>query len=231
MLALLFVLAVAQPAAHPVRWLEEVAPPGRAALEARLAQPVKNEIPDPLVEETRDGRTVIRTCTDYAAAKKRRWEPANNFQIAVEAAFREQCEVGALILAAKPSRQSFLDTFTLDTSALDRLPPTLSYALSGDAERAASEAERLGKSWKTFKPAAIVVETPSTHELVVEEPDDARIDLRIKAFGDFDGDGVEDVLIFVSTHAIGASFQSYEPIVLTRTSAGGSLKVVNIKRL
>lgn len=229
MLSLLFALAVAQSASHPVRWVDEVAPPGRPALVARLAQPMKGT-PAPLVENTRDGTTEIRTCTEYAAAKKRRWEPENNTQIAVESFFREQCEVGALILAAKPSRESFVDRFAFDGLALESLPPTLSYVLSPDEERAADEAERRGQSWKAFQPAARIVGTLRASQIDIEVPDEARIRLTIKAFGDFDGDGVEDVLVFVSTHAIGASFQSYEPIVLTRTSAGGSLRAVKIKR-
>lgn len=215
-------------AQYSVRWTRAVGPPSRQALQAKLKRPVKRPPSQTIYEHTGRQRE-IRTCADYARARKNGWsDSANTYERSTEAFFKDECDVALLVLAAKPSRVSYVRNFKLDEAALDLLPPTLSWILSGEEEQAADDAERQGLSWKKFKPELKTV-GKSTDWMAIEEPGEARISLEIKAFGDFNGDGIEDVLLFKSTNAIEGTFRYYEPVILTRTADGRQLKVLKVQ--
>lgn len=72
-LILLIILATAAQqraqAQHPVRWTKAVGPPSRQALQAKLRRPVKRPPSQTIYEHTGHQRE-IRTCADYARARK-----------------------------------------------------------------------------------------------------------------------------------------------------------------
>jgi hypothetical protein len=195
---------------------------------AKLKRPVKRPSGQNIYEHSERQRE-IRTCSDYARAKKDGWsDSANTYERSTESFFKDQCDVLLLVLKAKPSRASYVTDFKLDEDALDLLPLSLSSILSNDEERAADKTERRGLSWKKFKPGLKLVKK-GANWMAVEEPGEARISLEIKAFGDFNGDGIEDVLLFKSTSAINATFRYYEPVILTRTADGRLLKALEVE--
>lgn len=209
---------------HPVQWTEAVGPNSRQELQARLKRPVKLPRGQKIYQHTDPGRE-IRTCADYRRAKKDGWsDSANTLERTTESFFKDQCDVPLLVLAARPSRVSYVRNFKLDQATLDLLPPSLSWMM-GDRE--VNDAERQGLSWKKFKPG-LKVREKYKNGIGVEEPDEATINLEIKAFGDFNSDGIEDILLFKSTHIIGGTARNYYPVILTRTAAGGPLKAFEV---
>jgi hypothetical protein len=221
-------------AQRPVRWTRAVGPPSRQALEAKFRQPVKKPRSQRIYEAKRE----IRTCASYARAKMSGWKAADGYEFATEAFFKDQCQTIAVVLAAKPSRVSYLKNFKLDEAALDLLPPTLTFAPFGEVEEAADKAEQQGLSWKKFRPG-LKIQYKSANEITVLEPGldnqgkpgpqgDVKVDLEIKAFGDFNGDGIEDVLLFKEGHPVEGTFSSYELVILTRVTAGGPLKAFDV---
>jgi hypothetical protein len=227
MMALLLMLTACalqvSQAHYPVHWKKSVGPPSRQALQATLRRPVKLQPGEKIYEHT-EHRRLIRTCDDYARAQRNGWRnSANTYEMTVASSFKEQCDVVVLVLAAKPSRVSYVRNFTLDEAALDRLPPTLSFTPVGELEKAAAEAERQGLSWKKFKPDLKFLKK-GRDWIAVEEPNEATTQLDLKAYGDFNGDGTEDLLLFKSTYATSGTFRYYEPLILTRTAPGDRLK-------
>ncbi|HKV41608.1 MAG TPA: hypothetical protein VJX67_20560 [Blastocatellia bacterium] len=231
MIILLLILAGAVPRTplpqYPVRWTRAVGPPSRQALKAQLRQPVKKPRSQKIYEHT-EAQREIRTCIDYASARRDGWsDSANTYERSTGSFFRDQCDVALLVLAAKPSRTSYLHNFKLNEAGLNLLPPSLSWAVSNDEEEAVAEAERKGLSWKSFNPALKVLEK-GANSITVDEDGD-RITLEIKAFGDFNGDGIEDVLLFKSCSATEGTMREYEPVVLTRVTAQGPLKAYQVE--
>jgi hypothetical protein len=181
------------------------------------------------IYEHSEGQREIRTCADYARAKKNGWsESANTYERSTDSFFKDQCDVLLLVLKAKPSRVSYVTGFKLDKAALDVLPPSLSSAMSNEELQAVDEAERRGLSWKQFARGLKLVKTGADW-MSLEEAGETRISLELKAFGDFNGDGIEDVLLFESTSAINATYRYYEPVILTRAADGRLLKVLKIE--
>jgi hypothetical protein len=238
MIGLLVVLAAAsQPtvqAQHPVRWTRRVGPSSRQVLEAKFSAPVKK----PRSQKLYEGRREIRTCAGYARAKNRGWEAGNGYELATESFFKDQCQTLAVVLTGKPSRTSYVRNFKLNDAALDLLPPTLTFAPFGEDEEI-DKAEQQGLSWKRFKPGLKIKEKSANGITVLEpgmdgqgKPDpqaDATVELEIKAFGDFNGDGIEDVLLFKEDHPVEGTFYGYELVILTRLTAGGPLKAYEVK--
>jgi len=144
-----------------------------------------------------------------------------------ESFFKDQCDVAWLTLAAKPSRVSYVRAFKLNEAALDLLPPSLSWVMSNDDEEAADQAAQKGLSWKKFKPGLKLV-GKGPNWITVDE-DNAHITLEIKAFGDFNGDGIEDILLFKSNYALEGTMRYYCPMILTRVAPGGPLKAVEVE--
>lgn len=215
-------------AAYPVRWTRAVGPPSRQELKAQLKRPVKLPRGQKIYEHTARG-SEIRTCVDYTRAKKDGWrDNANGYERATEGFFKDQCDATMLILAAKPSRVSYVKNFRLDETVLDSLPPSLSFTPFGEHERAANAAERQGLSWKKFKPGLKLLKK-GANWITVEEPGESRIDLEIKSFGDFNEDGIEDILVFKSDSAIGGTFNAHYPIILTRLTARGPVKAFDVE--
>jgi len=211
-------------AQYPVRWTRAVAPPSRSALEAKLRKPVKKPRGQDIHQHFGRGAE-IRTCVDYLRALKDGWsDSASTYEITTESFFKDQCDVAWLTLAAKPSRVSYVRGFKLNEAALDRLPPFLSPDAPDDE---AAEAERKGLSWKKFKPGLKVVGKGA--DWITVNEDNWHITLELKAFGDFNGDGVEDVLLFKSDYALEGTMRGYWPVILTRVTAGGPFKGVEVE--
>src|SRR5215471_6722307 len=213
-------------AQHPVRWTKAVGPSSRQALAAEFRAPVRIF---PRSSRIRDHKRVIRTCVDYARAKKKGWEAADRYEGVSESIYIDQCQTLALVLAAKPSRTSYVKNFKLDEAALDLLPPSLTYVKGPDA---AGEAERQGLSWKKLVPGLKIKEKSANSITVLEpglEDDTARIDLEIKAFGDFNDDGVEDILLSWEAHTESdGKLQGSALLVLTRLTPDGRFKTVEL---
>jgi hypothetical protein len=226
---LLLAALVPQSVPHPVRWLPWVAPPGRVSLEKALKErPRRMEPDDALVDHDDKGRERrITTCDQYAKAIKAGWSAENNAQIATESFFIAGCNIPAMLLKAKPSTTSYLENFHLDAAALDVLPPSV--AGLGDDSDGLQAAEKKGASLKQYAPDLKVVEKESHDDRLVLQDEESRYDLQIAGFGDFNADGIEDMLIFQASYALHGSMHIYEPAILTRVKPGGPLGFVAAK--
>jgi hypothetical protein len=242
MVPLLFLIATATlqtaQAQHPVRWTKAVGPPSREALRAKFNKRVKSFGGPKIYDHKRQ----IRTCVDYQRALKNGWEwtgiDSEQFTWGI---FEEECKTIALVLVAKPSGKSYVRNFKLNDAALDVLPPTLASDFNADADdpEAARKAEQKGISWRKFRPGLKIQQTFDNGITVMEQDIDeqgkpdpeqgAEVYLEIRAFGDFNGDGIEDVLVWTTDHIVPGTLRGWRPVVLTRLSPGGPLKEVEIE--
>jgi hypothetical protein len=208
----------------PVRWTRAVGPPSRQALRAKLLKPPARKPRSKKIYFGHETGREIRTCVDYLRALKHGWGGSGNtYEQDIESFFKDECDVMWLVLAAKPSRVSYVRGFKLDESALDLLPPTLSFNLFAEQEEAADQAEHSGLSWKKYNPEMKLV-GKKFNEITVDEDPSSRVILQIKAFGDFNGDGVEDVLLFRTSYLTQGTARDYTPVILTRLTPGGRFK-------
>jgi hypothetical protein len=134
---------------------------------------------------------------------------------------RTHCRGLLWLREAKPSRQSFLGDLPLDLATARSLPDNLIPALGAPRKQRPSR-----RSWKSADPKlGLMPEPPPRPGLYLRGRNyDARLFLYGR--GDFDGDGIEDILVRRDGYAIGGSYQEFGLFLLTRTASGAPFKVL-----
>ncbi len=204
---------------YPLRWTHHVAPEGRAALEEAMSRPPRGlAAGDALVlrapESRAHARETVRvtTCAQYQSARSRGF--SSDGPPSAEIAFVTGCTALRFMREARPSRKSYLANLRLDRDALDQLPETMSLDFW---ETALPE----GKTLRAYNPRLQVTRADATS--VVYGVAEAEWTVDVLAFGDFDHDGIEDVLLRQTLGRRNARPLVYTHVVLTRKSAGALL--------
>lgn len=169
----------------------------------------------------KNGRRVrTENCGQYTAAVRRGAEAATTFDITMEGFFIRTCGALHALAAVKPARTSHLDGARL----LDpqRLPVVLLPFVSPGEARDLYAASVAQRSIGDLAPGRAVLKEPAPHALIVDY-DGMRRHYDAIARGDFDGDGIEDLLVSAATHALGGSFRSYDIFLMTRRDPGQRL--------
>lgn len=218
----------------PVRWtasvaiktLDELADP--APLLARPATLPHRT--DKLTMTGGTGRghdTVIGTIADYLSCRRAGMKPKTPADAALEPIVKGQLYPLLYLRRAWPSQTSFVANFNLAGDPLNGLPVALSPAVSPEAQRRRAQAVASGGTWKKLLPGArATAEGPFATRIADREYD---LRLAVLAWGDFNHDGYEDVLLSGVCTARRTTYISSYFVVLTRTAAGGPLTVLDVQ--
>ena len=155
--------------------------------------------------------TKVRTCREYDAAIEARLLFMTGTQWTPD--FLRECRVLRFLKNASAARSSCVERYKLTRKSPDELPPSLGYFISGDQEAEVDNAEQANLSWKRFSPKMeFHVLSPTMLTAVGQGEVDK---LEVMAFGDFDHDGIQDMLVWTSNNA-GGTLVQHDAIVLTR---------------
>ena len=136
------------------------------------------------------------------------------------------CLVLQQLWSAKPARASYLHEVRWDARVLPLLPPQLAITVSAESERAAGAAAGRGQTWRDFDPsAAAQAGAPRPDEIVVTGKGFVER-LILWGRGDFNGDGLEDLLVQSLDTLTEGTYRNTRLFVLTRRTADGPLSVV-----
>ncbi|MFZ7097099.1 hypothetical protein ACOPJQ_13155 [Luteimonas dalianensis] len=216
-------------ARYDVEWFDttEAAPATRAALEQELSQPWPDAVDvQPAATDADRMPTTLESCNDYLALADSRVRPiesGNTFAIFQGRAV--YCQAVTLTLAAQPAAISYLRPFAFDEGLPDRLPWQVAMIVSSsEAQRIADE--RPDATWRQalFGPLT-EFSSCGTHCGRYADPG-AEQWMRLLARGDFDGDGIEDMLLSSSDAAIGGSYRATRMFVLTRRQPDGKVELI-----
>jgi len=126
---------------------------------------------------------------------------------------------------AVSANTSCLTDFALSESLLRELPPTLGlFACPSDEVDRVREIESNGGTWIDAYPDN-VVEVHTAHHATVSGPG-SRVVIRLLAWGDFDGDGEEDVLLWFWRECTVGTYVDYDVVALTRRGPDERLEVI-----
>ena len=155
--------------------------------------------------------TKVRTCREYDAAVEQRLLLTTGTQRAPE--FLRECRVLRFLKKAKAASSSCIEGYKLTQKSPDELPPSLGYVISGEREEAVDKAEEANLSWKRFSPEMkFHVLSPT---MLTAASRDELDTLEVMAFGDFNHDGIQDMLVWISDNG-GGTLVHHDAIVLTR---------------
>lgn len=211
--------------AIPIRWAPSLALEGSG----QIAEKIK----DKLVPEGEPGLSLffngmsryVSTCEQYLQFRDEGFDAVKPTDIAEEMFFRFRCKTLQWLGRAQPSRSSTLDGYLFSDTTLDELPPCLGMPEEGDTETKVQEAMIRGLSLKEFDPAIQI--TKITDYAISLNDGKQSLNLDLLAWADFNGDGPEDLLIFVNNSALKGTYRDYYHVVLTKTPGQKVFRVVN----
>lgn len=200
-----------------VRWSAKLNLSSLADIDARLAQPEPMLAPDtPLRLSVGDTSRDVTNCLQYFAAQADGLRANTSFAMAQEGQFIGDCFALRDLKNAKPAVISFVpQKWTAD--ALSILPPLLQW---GD-QNGVINVER---PWSTV---AGVRMTDYRDESVSVEDELSGYIVTTRAWGDFNGDGFEDIAVSVAARAKEGTLLVYAYYTLTRCNATGVLRAIS----
>ena len=214
---------------YEVEWFDsaEAAPVARDAIEQALSEPWLDAVDVRLEVSDGDGMpATLGSCSDYLEVADARVRSVHGGTTAM--IFQAQAlgyQAATLALAAQPAAISHLRPLVFDEGLPDRLPWQVAMITSGaEAERIA--AGRPDATWRQalFGPLTDF-SSCGTYCGRYGDPGAEQV-VQLVARGDFDGDGIEDMLLSSSDAAKGGSYRAVRMFVLTRRQADGRVELV-----
>src|ERR1700677_609739 len=136
------------------------------------------------------------------------------------------CTVLGELRDAKPANRSFLSELKWDEHILQLLPPQLSISVSAEARGRAGVAAERGQSWPDFD-TTVNAETEGTDQVIVRGNGFVQR-LILWGRGDFNGDGLEDLLVQSLDTLTEGTYRNTRLFILTRKTAHGKLSLVRV---
>ena len=173
----------------------------------------------------------VKTIGDYLRLKSQGCRAKTASDSALEVFAKAQLYPLIYLHRAVGARQSFVSDFDITTRPLATLPALLGPVLSADqaaaiTRRAAGSASRRGLEGDLLAPSARVTVIDKNTIRIADRS--AEVRLTVLAWGDFNRDGLEDVLISATTFARGGTVPKHFAVaVLTRKTQTGPLTVVD----
>lgn len=189
----------------------------------------KNLDPVNLIKENPDKKTfddkIATNCPQYNELKAQGYGPNTNADIAMEGFFILSCDPIQWLSKMKPSKKSFLKNYSFSKKSLKEIPPSLG-GIGGDSSYKAALEKALsqGKSWSGFDPSMKVKKVSSDRLDIANKSE--KIIFQVLASGDFNDDGLEDLILSVATYAIGGTYHAYEAAIVTRREGEKRFRIV-----
>jgi hypothetical protein len=176
---------------------------------------------------SKDGDTrTARTCEDYLGLVRSGWFADTGFDAARESAFNFTCVTLAFLVEATPPDRSFIAAPAVGVGDIALLPANVLPApVEAERRRLGELAAGGGTVADQIDPAAPTT-TIARHQARYTYRGVEQV-LTELARADFNGDGVEDILVFVDESTPGGPYRAAYHIVLTRTAADGPFSLLS----
>lgn len=214
------------PSYFPVRWPQQhLGIKSLNDLDKLRETPVKITFDDELELTGKNGSKVkVTNGKEYLALKTKGYYAYSTYAITMESWFIKQDGHLTLLKKAMPSKYSWVNSFSFKNNPLAVLPPELGPYLSGDEGRRVEAMVAQGKTWREIFPKTKIRKVTPTEISLANAA--LLITFTVIAFGDFNNDDIEALLVFYSCHALQGTFRSYRYVLLTRKSHAARLTIL-----
>ena len=174
----------------------EVSTIAKADIESLRDRPIRmgenKHIDDLELRNDADDRVHVRTCREYDAAIKTGFYAYTTFEMKMSTFFRHQCGLLKALETASPPQVSFISDPRVGILDLELLPFSL-FPYIGEVQHAVDPKATYQSK---VSDGTLVIRRLRQNLLQVEELEGMGHQLLEVARADFDGDGIEDILLF-----------------------------------
>jgi hypothetical protein len=204
---------------HPVEW----SPALGLGSAADIGQALEKPFDSPTTVNKGTQSAVVSNCNQYLKYRALGFAARSDRDASVLKSRGVDCQALRALRQAKPARVSHVSDFHLDAKAPGLLPATLAPSLSSDEEQTVKDAAARGLSWLDYQPK--LTSKPGERQLSVTA-DDTTTKLEIYGRGDFNNDGIEDILIRADVSLAAGSYTNSRLFLLTREKDEGRLRLI-----
>lgn len=171
---------------------------------------------------------VLASCTEYltSSSELRPDQPASWMPFMITA---KTCQAARLILSAKPSKRSYVRKLAFQSQLPDVFPAGVALAISPSAVEQRERAIAMNARWSdvarhiSYEPCKTLSEKVCG---IYHDNSGGTQRITLVARGDFNGDGVEDLLVSSRDSVSNGSYATYRMFVLTRLNPHGKIKMI-----
>jgi hypothetical protein len=214
----------ADPDRYLVKWWDGLELPSLADAPARYSRLE----PDSFGElELAGERARPASCVEWSELHSKGFGPINTVEGQADDGAKIRCGTLKLLQSAKPATQSYVRDVPWNRKLLSLLPAAVATSLSQDDERAVHAATTGGKTFAQFDSKARPKPGSEAATLEIIEGDrQTMIVIHAEAWGDFNDDGTDDVLVSVVNGATQGTLAYVRLMTLTRFSQTESLSAI-----
>ena len=217
---------------YPVWWSAELELDSLDQVEARLRRDLWPDFPEGLKLYKAQGAGHVtaqaRNCNSLIRLSEEGYYGGNSSNIGVQNYQRSICRAIALLGQAKPAFTSHLRDFVLNEEAVRYLPALVNLQPSCHSICQAYFKNKRGVPLTDFEDIERV-EVTNEDKLIVWTPG-WRVKMSLVARGDFNSDGLDDILLVSHGGATEGTYGTANLYVLTRDKSGAVLRVIDAKR-
>ena len=209
---------------------DEVEVVAKADIEQLRDRPIKlgqnKDIDGVSLTKSTSEKIYVRTCREYDAAVEKGFYAYTTFDITMAIFFEHQCGLLKALQSARTAQNSFINKPHVGIVDLKLLPFTLFPVLGPD------DRDRTDKP-STYQGAvddgSIVIRKVRQNLVSVQETGGGMAQQLVEvARADFDGDGIEDILVYNYFRVTDGTFRSGGVLALTRKSPDGLFEIISI---
>ena len=212
---------------YDVRWAKTV---GLETLDQAGAQLAHGD-PESFGELQRNGETVRPSnCLEWGVLHGKDFEAVSTIEAQTDSGAKLRCGTLELLRRARPAQISHVRDLRWNESLLPLLPSIIATAVSRDEERALAAAMKEGKSLIEYVPSVHLRATREPEVIEVLEGDGTwMVIVRAEAWGDFNADGTDDLVVSVINGATQGTYSTTRLMTLTRSNDVERLRLVSVQ--
>ncbi len=201
----------------PVKWSQALQIDSLSDIPELLKQPPPAPAGETLSVTMAKGKQqkVVKTCAEYLAASNNGYEPANNAEMSFASFYINYCKPLIMLSKLKPAKASDIRGFNLWLDYKTLPAAAVMPALNGKGPEG-----NFGDAYPKAK-----VEFLKPYSIKLTNDNQIAI-VETLAWGDYTGNGLDDMLISVSIGLRAGTYHSYNLYWVTQKTPSGSITIV-----
>jgi hypothetical protein len=213
-----------------ISWSAELGITSIASIEAALSGPLEKNNEWEVLLGNGEKRQV-KSCNDLLAVSQLTFDVSTEQDWGLIKSAGARCLALLALKSANIPSKTYLNWFHFSATNITKLSPRLDMCLSQDSVQAATKAERTCTSWGKYDGALKARMLTIDRAQVSTGEDGWRGEIILYGRADFDGDGVEDLLIRRDAYVEGGSASDASIFIVTQTTKKRCLKVIQTMRV